>query len=160
MALIVTGTVGGLAAKAATQSVTSHDRASSATVPHLPVTDQSSTQSLSCWPTVSSPGSSTRSVRGATVFGSVRIGMTHEERAVRKLEKFRQCGNYFQWSEKYCCRERHRIDIDVSDAHITRVGLPFVFGPVRQHKSERLSGEYYPSRAPGVATFGRGVDRR
>src|SRR5262249_26860839 len=118
MALIVTGTVGGLAAKAATQSVTSHDRASSATVPHLPVTDQSSTQSLSCWPTVSSPGSSTRSVRGATVFGSVRIVMTHEERAVRKLEKFRQCGNYFQWSEKYCCRERHRIDIDVSDAHI------------------------------------------
>jgi len=45
------------------RSETSHDRASSATVPHLPDTDQSSTQALGCWSTVRSPGFRTRSVR-------------------------------------------------------------------------------------------------
>ena len=45
------------------RSVTSHGRASSATAPHLPDTDQSSTPSPGCWSAVRSPGSRTRSVR-------------------------------------------------------------------------------------------------
>src|SRR5215510_10296040 len=62
------------------RSVTSHDRASSATAPRLPDADQSKHAIPSgCWSTVRSPGSRTRSVRTCQglrprrVFGALAI---------------------------------------------------------------------------------------
>ena len=57
------------------RSLTSHDRASSATAPRLPDADQCSTTQLTrCWSTVRSPGSRTRSVRTCQVLRPRRAG--------------------------------------------------------------------------------------